>query len=60
MVVARRRTITLEEFLALPEEKPALEFLDGIVTQKPWPNVHHGVLQGQVTELVNVCDDSTP
>ncbi|MCC7369737.1 MAG: hypothetical protein IT306_15005, partial [Chloroflexi bacterium] len=26
--------MSLQEFLALPEEKPALEFQDGVVTQK--------------------------
>src|SRR4051794_26228325 len=26
--------MTLEEFLALPEEKPALEYVDGVVRQK--------------------------
>ena len=53
MVVARRRTITLAECLALPEEEPALEFLDGLVTQKPWPSGQHGALQGRVTQLIN-------
>ena len=28
--------MTLEEFLALPEREPALEFEDGVVTQKVW------------------------
>jgi hypothetical protein len=26
--------LTLEEFLKLPDEKPPLEYLDGVVTQK--------------------------
>ena len=33
MTIAQRgqRTLTLDEFLALPEEKPALEYLDGVL-----------------------------
>ncbi len=52
MVVARRRMITLEEFLALPEEEPALEYADGEVTQKRSPSYRHGRLQFVVTALV--------
>ncbi len=42
------RRLTLEEFLKLPEEKPALEFDDGAVIQKVSPKGHHSGLQ---TEL---------
>ena len=34
--------MTLEEFLALPEEKPYLEFVNGEVQAKPMPNANHG------------------
>ena len=44
MTIAGRR-LTLEQFLALPEEKPALEFADGEVTQKVSPKARHGMLQ---------------
>jgi len=44
MVLARRR-MTLDEFLQLPEEKPALEFIDGRVAQKPMPDASHSRLQ---------------
>lgn len=37
--------LTLDEFLALPEKKPALEFEDGMVTQKVSPKGRHSVLQ---------------
>ncbi len=33
-----------DEYLALPEEKPYLEYIDGMVLQKPMPNEHHGLL----------------
>ena len=41
--------MTPEEYLALPEEKPYLEYVDGIVVQKPMPNLSHGEL---VAELI--------
>lgn len=37
--------LTLDEFLRLPEEKPALEYLDGVVTQKVAAKGPHGALQ---------------
>jgi Uma2 family endonuclease len=40
--------MTPEEYLALPEEKPYLEYVDGMVVQKPMPNEDHGEL---VSEL---------
>jgi Uma2 family endonuclease len=48
------RRLTLDEFLALPEEKPALEYLDGVVTQKVSPKMHHSNLQSFFVEVVNV------
>src|SRR5437764_5476383 len=48
-----RRGLTLAEFLRLPEEKPALEFQDGMVTQKVSPQGQHGWLQGKLAELFN-------
>ena len=37
--------LTLEEFLALPEEKPAVEYIDGEVIQKVSPRIRHSRLQ---------------
>src|SRR5438132_3399405 len=45
--------LTLEEFLALPEEKPALEYIDGKVTQKVPPLGMHAVLQVGLCALFN-------
>lgn len=52
MVVART-ALTLETFLALPEEQPALEFEDGQVTQKVSPKLPHSALQGELVTLLN-------
>ena len=33
-MAVKQEGLTLEEFLALPERKPALEFEDGVVTRQ--------------------------
>ena len=52
MAVAGRK-LTLEEFLALPEEKPALEYFDGEVTQKVAPQGKHSLLRYRLAEFFN-------
>ncbi|MBA2447513.1 MAG: Uma2 family endonuclease [Chloroflexi bacterium] len=52
MTVGQRR-LTLEEFLELPEESPALELIDGMVTQKVAPQWLHGLLQVGFAGLIN-------
>jgi Uma2 family endonuclease len=47
------RTLTLDEFVELPEKKPALEFENGVVTQKVPPRPKHAALQYAVCELFN-------
>ncbi len=37
--------MTVEEFLTLPEEKPALEYEDGMVSQKVSPKPNHSRIQ---------------
>jgi Uma2 family endonuclease len=49
MAIARR--LTLDEFLALPEEKPALEYFEGRVKRKVSPKSRHSALQGALTSL---------
>ena len=45
--------LTLEDFLALPEEKPALEYFDGVVTKKVAPKGRHGWLQYELSSYFN-------
>jgi Uma2 family endonuclease len=52
MVLAQRR-IGLEEFLKLPEEKPALEYIDGKVSQKLSPKARHSAIQVEIVERIN-------
>jgi Uma2 family endonuclease len=47
------RTITLEEFLKLPETKPASEFINGEISQKPMPQGEHSLLQAKLIEVIN-------
>lgn len=47
------QTLTLEEFLKLPQEEPALEYWDGVVIQKVSPKILHGWLQFVLAELLN-------
>jgi Uma2 family endonuclease len=45
MVQTPIRQITLEEFLELPDTKPASEYIDGEIIQKPMPQGQHSVIQ---------------
>ena len=53
MVTSGKR-LTLDEFLHLPEAEPALEFLDGVVSQKVSPKSYHGALQSELAHVINV------
>ena len=52
MAIPERR-LSLGQFLGLPEEKPALEFEDGMVTQKVSPKGQHSTLQAELIERLN-------
>lgn len=45
MVQTPFRQITLEQFLDLPDTKPASEYIDGEIIQKPMPQTQHSVIQ---------------
>lgn len=45
--------ILLKEFLALPEAKPAKEYIDGQIHQKPLPQGKHSTLQSELIMAVN-------
>jgi Uma2 family endonuclease len=44
--------LTLDEFLLLPDEKPALEYERGTVSQKLEPGARHGLIQGEMACLI--------
>lgn len=45
--------LSLEEFLLLPEDKPALEYLDGQIYHKPMPQGEHSTLQVELVSAIN-------
>ncbi|MEG4320603.1 MULTISPECIES: Uma2 family endonuclease [unclassified Microcoleus] len=53
MVVAAKLTISIAEFLQLPETKPASEYIDGQISQKPMPQGKHSKLQDELLSGIN-------
>jgi Uma2 family endonuclease len=45
--------ITLLEFLKLPETKPASEYIEGEIIQKPMPKTRYSRLQGRLIRAIN-------
>ncbi len=45
--------LTLTDFLNLPETKPAQEFIEGKIYQKPMPQFQHSTIQGRLCESIN-------
>ena len=50
---AVRQRFTLEAFLAMPETKPASEFINGKIEQKPMPQGEHSRLQSKLCGALN-------
>ncbi len=46
-------SLTLEAFLAMPETKPASEFIDGEIVQKPMPKGKHSIVQRELTFTID-------
>lgn len=53
MVQAPSKTITLEEFLKLPETEPAREYINGQILQKPMLQGKHSAIQGKLVTTIN-------
>jgi Uma2 family endonuclease len=53
MVQTPSKALTLAEFLRLPETKPASEYIDGHIIQKPMPQGKHSVIQGELISAIN-------
>jgi Uma2 family endonuclease len=53
MVQTPIKPLTLEAFLAMPETKPASEFIDHQILQKPMPQGKHSTVQGDFVPAVN-------
>lgn len=53
MTIAAKPKLTLDEFLKLPETKPASELINGEIIQKPMPQGEHSLLQTSLCEVIN-------
>ncbi len=49
MVKSPPKSLTLAEFLEIPETKPASEYIDGTIIQKPMPQGKHSILQRELS-----------
>ena len=51
MVQTRSAILTLAEFLKLPETKPASEYIEGRIIQKPMPQGKHSTIRNVARRL---------
>jgi len=58
MVQTAFKPLTLDEFLQLPETKPANEYIDGQIIQKPMPQGKHSRVQGKLVSTINDIAES--
>lgn len=49
------KPITLTEFLQQPETKPASEYINGHISQKPMPQGQHSTIQGELVTTINAA-----
>jgi Uma2 family endonuclease len=54
MVIASVKTISFKEFLEIPETKPAGEYIQNQIVQKPMPKGRHSRLQGRLCQEINL------
>lgn len=54
MVQIPSKSLTLTEFLKLPETEPASEFINGEIIQKPMPKGKHSIIQGELVSIINI------
>ncbi|MCP2731209.1 Uma2 family endonuclease [Limnofasciculus baicalensis] len=55
MVQTLSKPLTLDEFLDQTETKPASEYIDGQIIQKPMPQGEHSVIQGEMVTTANAA-----
>lgn len=55
MITTSSKPITLEEFLVLPETKPASEYVNGKIIQKPMPQGEHSLIQTELSTAINAA-----
>ncbi|WP_287252900.1 Uma2 family endonuclease [Moorena sp. SIO4E2] len=50
----KSKLVSLEAFIKLPETKPASEYIDGQIVQKPMPQGKHSTIQGELVTAINL------
>lgn len=53
MTIAISSQTSLSEFINLPDTKPASEFINGKITQKPMPQGEHSLIQSELVSIIN-------
>jgi Uma2 family endonuclease len=53
MVFTPTKPLALDDFLFLPETKPASEYIEGNIVQKPMPQGKHSILQTRLVMIIN-------
>jgi Uma2 family endonuclease len=53
MVQISTKSLTIEEFLSLPETEPASEYIDEQIIQKPMPQGEHSAIQTELASAIN-------
>ena len=53
MTITAFKKLTLEEFLQLSETKPAKQYINGEIIEKPMPKGRHSRLQGKLCAVIN-------
>ncbi|MGK7879381.1 MAG: Uma2 family endonuclease [Crocosphaera sp.] len=52
MIQTENKSLTLDEFLQLPETKPAQEYINNKIIQKPMPQGKHSRIQGKLVSII--------
>lgn len=58
MTIASQPQLTLDKFLKLPETKPASDFINKEIVQKPMPQGEHSRLQTKLCSFINDVTES--
>lgn len=53
MLVKPSAKVSLQEFLQLPETKPASDYINGEIYQKPMPQGEHSIIQTDLATAIN-------
>lgn len=57
MVIAIAKPLTLDQFLQIPETKPANEYIENKITQKTMTKGRHSRLQGKLCQEINLVTE---